>query len=316
MIGNILLLIVGFIILIKGADVFVDGASSVASNFKVPKILIGLTIVAFGTSAPEFAVSIKSMLSNNGDIVLGNVIGSNIFNALLILGVASMFYPLTVKKNTVRKELPMTFLITLIFSVLISDNLFNVNNPNVLTRSDGIVIILFFTIFLYYLLSIAFKDRGLKEVEEPKFGILKSVIFTILGIGAIIIGSNLVVDKATLIAEIMGISDKVIALTIVAFGTSLPELVTSVIASIKKESDIAIGNVVGSNIFNICLVLGLPIILMGDVAAISFNYIDLGIMLLSSFILWLFTFKTYKLTKKEGILLIILFVAYYTYVLV
>jgi cation:H+ antiporter len=308
---NIILMIVGFLILIKGADIFVDGASSLASNFKISKVLIGLTIVAFGTSAPELAVSIKSMISGNGDIVLGNVIGSNIFNSLLILGVASIIYPLTVKKDTTKKEMPLVFLVTLIFCILISDNIFDKNALNILSRSDGIVIVLFFTIFLYYLFSIAFKDRGLKEIEKPKYSLSKSIIFTILGIVAIIIGSNEVVDGAVYIAQSLGVSEKIIALTIVAFGTSLPELVTSVVASIKHEADIAVGNVIGSNIFNICLVLGIPTMIFGSVEAISFTYFDLTILLISSFVIWLFSFKDYKITKLEGFLLIFIFIIYY-----
>lgn len=311
---NIILLITGFIILIKGADIFVDGSSSLASNFKVPKILIGLTIVAFGTSAPELAVSIKSMLSGSGDIVLGNVIGSNIFNTLLILGVSGMVYPLTVKKDTVKKELPIVLLITLAFSVLLSDNLFS-KDINVFSRSDGIIILLFFLIFLYYLISIALKDRGIKKIEEPEYGLLKSIVFTIVGIGAIILGSDLVVDEATILAKSLGVSEKIIALTIIAFGTSLPELVTSIVASLKKETDLAIGNVIGSNIFNICVVLGIPTLIFGSIEALSFTYIDLGVLLLSSLILWLFTFRDYKVSKSEGLLLLILFIAYYICIL-
>lgn len=308
---TILLMIIGFIILIKGADIFVDGASSLANNFKVSKVLIGLTIVAFGTSAPEFAVSIKSMLSGSGDIVLGNVIGSNIFNALLILGVASIVYPLTVKKDTTKKELPLVFLITSIFCVLACDTLFDKNATNIFSRADGLVICLFFTIFLYYLFSMAFKDKGLKQVEKPKYALMKSILFTIIGIGAIIVGSNFVVDGATYIAESLGVSEKVIALTIVAFGTSLPELVTSVVASIKHEADIAVGNVIGSNIFNICIVLGIPTLIFGGIPATSFNYVDLLVLLVSSFVIWLFSFRDYEISKKEGFMLLLIFVIYY-----
>ncbi len=308
---TILFMIIGFVVLIKGADVFVDGASSLANHFKVSKVLIGLTIVAFGTSAPEFAVSIKSMLAGNGDIVLGNVIGSNIFNALLILGVASMVYPLTVKKDTTKKELPLVFLITGIFCVLIADTLFDKNAVNVFSRADGLVICLFFTIFLYYLFSMAFKDKGLKQVEKPKYSFMYSIVFTVLGIGAIIIGSNFVVDGAVYIAELLGVSEKMIALTIVAFGTSLPELVTSVIASLKHEADIAVGNVIGSNIFNICVVLGVPTLFFGGIPATSFTYFDLLILLVSSFVIWLFSFRDYKISKNEGFILLVLFVLYY-----
>lgn len=308
---EVILMIIGFVVLIKGADVFVEGASSLANNFKVSKVLIGLTIVAFGTSAPEFAVSIKSMLAGSGDIVLGNVIGSNIFNSLLILGVAGMVYPLTVKKDTTKKELPLVFLITAVFCVLTADQLFNASAVNVFTRADGIVICLFFTIFLYYLFSIAFKDKGLKKVEKPKYSLAKSIVLTVLGIVAIILGSNFVVDGAVYIAELLGVSEKIIALTIVAFGTSLPELVTSIVASLKKEADIAVGNVIGSNIFNICIVLGVPTILFGNIMATSFTYFDLFILLISSLIIWLCSFKDHKISKKEGILLLAVFIIYY-----
>ena len=308
---EVILMIIGFVVLIKGADVFVEGASSLANNFKVSKVLIGLTIVAFGTSAPEFAVSIKSMLAGSGDIVLGNVIGSNIFNSLLILGVAGMVYPLTVKKDTTKKELPLVFLITAVFCVLTADQLFNASAVNVFTRADGIVICLFFTIFLYYLFSIAFKDKGLKKVEKPKYSLVKSIVLTVLGIVSIILGSNFVVDGAVYIAELLGVSEKIIALTIVAFGTSLPELVTSIVASLKKEADIAVGNVIGSNIFNICIVLGVPTILFGNIMATSFTYFDLFILLISSLIIWLCSFKNHKISKKEGILLLAVFIIYY-----
>lgn len=308
---EVILMIIGFVVLIKGADVFVDGASSLANNFKVSKVLIGLTIVAFGTSAPEFAVSIKSMLAGSGDIVLGNVIGSNIFNSLLILGVAGMVYPLTVKKDTTKKELPLVFLITAVFCVLTADQLFNASATNIFSRADGIVICLFFTIFLYYLFSIAFKDKGLKQIEKPKYSLVKSIVLTVLGIVAIILGSNFVVDGAVYIAELLGVSEKIIALTIVAFGTSLPELVTSIVASLKHEADIAVGNVIGSNIFNICIVLGIPTILFGNIAATSFTYFDLFILLISSLIIWFCSFKNHKISKKEGILLLAVFIIYY-----
>ena len=248
MIAYIVLLVVGFVILIKGADVFVDGASSVAGNFRVSKMLIGLTIVAFGTSAPEFAVSVKSLMAGSGDMVLGNVIGSNILNILLILGLSSMFHSLKVKDNTVKKELPITLLMTTIFTVLLSDKLFDRGFNNTFTRSDGIVIILFFLVFVYYLIKMA-RNKIDNKQDEKYMSMKKAVLFTILGIAGIIIGSNLVVENASAIARTMGISESMVALTIIALGTSLPELVTSVTATRKGEYDIAIGNVVGSNIF-------------------------------------------------------------------
>lgn len=313
MLINLLLLVIGFIILIKGADIFVDGASAVAGNFKVSKMLIGLTIVAFGTSAPELAVSIKSLLSGSGDIVLGNVIGSNILNILLILGVSAMFHSLSVKNNTVKKELPITILITTLFVVLLSDNLIN-HTKNNFTRGDGITLILFFFIFIYYLISMARKKIDTEDKTEY-MSLTKAGIFTIIGLISIVLGSNLVVDHASNLAKLLGISEKLIALTVIALGTSLPELVTSVTATRKGEYDIAIGNVVGSNIFNIGIVIGIPVALLGGISNISFNQIDLIVMLLSVVLLFIFSYKDQKITKKEGTIFLILFVIYYTYVI-
>lgn len=314
MILDIILLVVGFIVLIKGADIFVDGASSIAGNFKISKMLIGLTIVAFGTSAPEFAVSVKSLISGNGDIVLGNVIGSNILNILLILGISSLFHFLNVKNNTVKKELPITLLITTLFAVLLSDHLFDSNITNAFTRSDGIVLLLFFLVFIYYLISMA-RNKIDDDQNEKYMPIVKSIIYTIIGLVCIIVGSNFVVDSASSLAAIIGISEKMISLTVIAFGTSLPELVTSVTATKKGEYDIAIGNVVGSNIFNIGMVIGLPIAIFGGISDITFNYIDLIVMLLSALLLFIFSFKDKRISKKEGIAFLILFVIYYSYVI-
>lgn len=314
MIVYVILLIIGFIVLIKGADIFVDGASSVAGNFKVSKMLIGLTIVAFGTSAPEFAVSVKSLISGSGDMVLGNVIGSNILNILLILGVSSMFHSLKVKDNTVKKELPITLLMTAIFIVLLSDKLFDKGFNNTFTRSDGIVIILFFLVFVYYLIKMA-RNKIDKSQDEKYMSMKKAILFTILGIAGIIIGSNLVVENASAIARTMGISESMVALTIVALGTSLPELVTSITATRKGEYDIAIGNVVGSNIFNIGMVIGAPIAIFGGIQQFSINYIDLITMIISAFLLFIFSYNDRKISKFEGSIFLIMFVTYYGYVI-
>ncbi len=314
MIINIILLVLGFVILIKGADLFVDGASGVAGNFKVSKMLIGLTIVSFGTSAPEFAVSVKSLISGNGDIVLGNVIGSNILNILLILGCCGLVHSLNVKNNTVKKELPITMLISTLFAVLLSDSIFDKGVTNSFTRGDGIALLLFFLVFIYYLITIA-----RNKVEKDDTEILpmsKSVIFTLIGLAGIVLGSNFVVDSATFLAETLGVSERIISLTIIAFGTSLPELVTSVTATKKGEYDIAIGNVVGSNIFNIGMVIGLPVTILGGIGVISFSYIDLLVMIVSAVLLFMFSFNDYKITKKEGIMFLLVFIAYYSYVLI
>ena len=314
MIIQIVLLVLGFIILIKGADIFVDGASAVACNFKISKMLIGLTIVAFGTSSPEFAVSVKSILSNNHDIVLGNVIGSNILNILLILGVSSLFHSLNVKNNTVKKELPITLLLTSLFAVLLSDSFFDNGMVNSFTRSDGVTILLFFSVFVYYLISMM-RNKIDEDSEEEYMPLVKSILFTVVGIILIIMGSNFVVDGASGIATTLGVSQKLISLTIIALGTSLPELVTSITATRKGEFDIAIGNVVGSNIFNIGIVLGLPVALFGGISHISFNYVDLIAMLISAALLFLFARNDRKISKYEGIIFILLFVIYYSYVI-
>ena len=313
MIINIILLVLGFVILIKGADLFVDGASGIAENFKVSKMLIGLTIVAFGTSAPEFAVSVKSIISGNGDIVLGNVIGSNILNILLILGVSALFHSLTVKNNTVKKELPITMLITILFGVLLSDNIFDKNIINSFTRSDGVIVLLFFLVFVYYLIAMS-KRKVETEKSTDILPMSKSIIFTMIGLIGIVLGSNFVVDSASFIAKEIGVTERLISLTIIALGTSLPELVTSVTATRKGEYDIAIGNVVGSNIFNIGMVIGIPTAIFGGIGVINFSYIDLIVMIACSILLFMFSFKDYKITRKEGILFLILFITYYSYV--
>ena len=314
MILNIFLLIIGFIILIKGADFFVDGASGVASNFKVSKMLIGLTIVSFGTSAPEFAVSIKSLISGSGDIVLGNVIGSNILNILLIIGLSAIFHSLNVKNATVKKELPITIMITSAFAVLLSDRIFDSSFNNSFTRGDGLILVIFFGVFLYYLISMA--RNKIEEDNQIDISLKKSIILTIIGLIGIVLGSNFVVDSASYIAKYLGVSERIISLTIIALGTSLPELVTSVTATRKGEYDIAIGNVVGSNIFNIGVVVGVPVLLFGGIGTISFTYLDLIIMIMASFLLFIFSFNDRKITRREGIIFLLIFFIYYSYVLV
>lgn len=314
MVLNIILLIIGFVILIKGADLFVDGASNIALNFKVSKMLIGLTIVAFGTSAPEFAVSVKGLLSGSFDIVLGNVIGSNILNILLILGVAAMIHPLVVKSNTVKKELPITLLITALFAVLLSDNLFDKSMSNNFTRGDGIVLILFFLVFIYYLINLM-RNKVEDSTDEKVLSLPKSFLYTFIGLVMIILGSNFVVDSASYLAKAFGVSERIISLTIIALGTSLPELVTSVMATKKGEYDIAIGNAVGSNIFNIGIVIGSPVTILGGISKIAFSYIDLIVMVVTALMLYLFSKNDYKISKREGLSFLILFVVYYSYVI-
>ena len=314
MIVNILILMVGFIILIYGADIFVDGASSLARNFKLSPMLIGLTIVAFGTSSPEFAVSIQSLISNNGDMILGNVIGSNILNTFLILGVCALFHSLTVKNNTVKKELPIALLLTSLFIVLMADSMFSLGE-NSFTRQDGIVLLLFFLVFIYYLISMMRNKVDADQDTPIKYNKFKSALLTILGIVGIIMGSRFVVDGASTIAEILGVSQRMISLTIVALGTSLPELATSIVATRKGEYDIAIGNVIGSNIFNIGIVVGLPVAILGGINNIAFNYVDLGVLFVASLVLFIFSLNDRKISKAEGIMMLMLFLTYYSYVI-
>lgn len=316
MIIQIFIMLAGFIILIKGADIFVDGVSNSATHFKVSKILIGLTIVAFGTSAPEFAVSIKSIALQSHDIVLGNVIGSNIMNILLILGISSLFHSLSVQNNTVKKELPITMLLTFLFAILLSDNIFDASTANNFTRSDGIILFLVFLVFVYYLVSITINKKNVKELDSVKMSLPKSLLYTVLGILMIVFGSDFVVKSASNIANILGVSEKMIALTIVALGTSLPELVTCVVATKKGEYDLAIGNVIGSNVFNLGIVIGLPIMLFGGANQVNFNYIDVSVMLLSVLLLFIFSINDKKITKYEGFIFLLLFIIYYTYVII
>ena len=313
---QIFLLILGFFLLIKGADIFVDGASSTAQNFKVSKVLIGLTIVAFGTSAPELAVSLKALSVGNTDMVLGNVIGSNITNGLLILGISVMIHSLTVRQNTVKKELPLHLLISSILVVLFLDTEINRVGPNMISRSDAFVILLLCSIFLYYIISIS-RNKIDADQDKGKYGMAQSLLFVALGLVSIIWGSDLVIDSATKIAETLGVSERVISLTVVAFGTSLPELVTAIISSIKKEQDILVGNIIGSNIFNICIVLGLPVAIYGSLIPSSFERLDLITLLFVSMLLYAIPkFNHYKFSRISGFILILIYIIYYTAVFI
>lgn len=309
---QIILLLVGFIILIKGADYFIDGASEIAKHFNIPKILIGLTIVSLGTSAPEFAISCNSVLSNKGDMIIGTVIGSNIINILLILGICSVISPIKVKSTTVKKEMPFNIMISSLFAILLCDNVFNYGIVDSISRADGLVIVIFLLIFLYYLFSITKKSNDKEENEISKYSLKKSIFISIIGAVSIIMGSDLVVDSATNVAKALHVSDRIISLTIIAFGTGLPELASSISAALKKEHDIVLGNIIGSNIYNIGLVLGVPVMLFGGVTPNGFNNFDIFVLLISTLLLFLFSVDS-KITKLEGIGMLLLFIAYYAF---
>ena len=317
---QITILVVGFILLIKGADWLVSGASSVASNFKVSKQLIGLTIVAIGTSAPELAVSISSLIDGNTDMLLGNVIGSNIINILLLIGIAALIKPVRIQKSTISKELPMLLLISTAMVVLFLDEGISGAAENIITRSDAVICILLFLIFIYYIINMVKKSRNSKkEVEKPKWKLGKSFLITGVGLAGVIFGSNFVVDSASTLAAMVGVSDRIIALTIVAFGTSLPELVTTITAARKNENELLVGNIIGSNIFNICIVLGLPVAIFGAIKPTSFEMLDIIMLIGSAAILWAVAKrgsngKDGKILRMEGALMLIIFAIYYSYI--
>ena len=247
---NILLLIVGFFVLIKGADLFVDGASSIADYLRIPAVVVGLTIVAFGTSAPEAAVSITAGLSGSNDIAIGNVVGSNIFNVLAVVGISCIIKSMKIDREMIKNEIPYMIGSGLLMCVFAYTN-------QEISRFEGAIFVFFILLFVYLTVKKAIKGRNDQQVNEPKFSIWMSIIVSIIGLALIIVGGNVVVDSAKQIALSFGMSEMLVGLTIVSIGTSLPELVTSVVAAKKGHSDIAIGNVVGSNIFNILFILGL-----------------------------------------------------------
>ena len=316
---QIVLLIIGFALLIKGADWLVDGASSVASNFKVSKLLIGLTIVAFGTGAPELAVSFSSLINGSTDILVGNVIGSNIINVLLLIGVAAVIHPIKVKKDTVSKELPLLLLISTALIVLLLDINLAEAVTNTFSRADAVICLLFFSIFLYYLIAMARKNRrgksAKKEVEKPKYKLGKSFLFVMLGLVGVVGGSQLVVNSASFLAGAVGISERIISLTVIALGTSLPELVTTVMAAKKGESDLLVGNIVGSNIFNICIVLALPVVFAGGITPDNFQTVDLVMLIFSSLLLCILARNNHKITRLDGVLMLSIFALYYGFII-
>ncbi|MYL34925.1 calcium/sodium antiporter [Pontibacillus yanchengensis] len=311
-------LVVGFVLLIKGANLFVDGSSNIARSFQVSPLLIGLTIVAFGTSSPEATVSIIAALEENAGVALGNVVGSNILNITLVVGVAAFIYPLKVESETIRKEIPFTLLASVALLILISDVLLQTVSENLLTRGDGFIIMLFFMIFLYYIFEVARNSREKVKSEtkvKDSSSWKKNIIYTIGGLVGIIFGGELVVKNATEIAFSFGMSETLIGLTIVAIGTSLPELITSITAALKKESEIALGNIVGSNIFNILFVLGVTAVIH-PLAVNGKIIIDIIIMILLTGTLLLFSRTNYKIGKFEGMFLVIVYIIYMIFIII
>jgi len=307
-----LLFLPGFYLLIKGADILVDGASSLAKRLKVSDLVIGLTIVALGTSAPELAVNISASYKGQTGIAISNVLGSNIANILLILGVSSIIRNVTVKENTVWKEIPFSLLAAIIVFLQANDVFFGAGTKNQISRNDGLEMLAFFIIFLYYIFSIA-KEENIFEDEIPKLQLSlgKSIIYIIIGLILLPLGSDWVVNGAVRVAKFFGISEAYIGLTIVAIGTSLPEMATSIVAAYKKNSDISIGNVVGSNIFNVFLILGISSVIR-PLEFSTKNNVDVVMTVLASLILFfsLFVGKKHEVERSQGILFLLIYIIY------
>ena len=314
---NILILLAGFVALIWGADKLVDAASGLAAKMGISHIVIGLTVVAFGTSAPELVVNVFAALDNSTEMVLGNIIGSNLFNVLGILGVCAVIHPLTVKNNTTWIEIPLSFLAAVAVLVVANDVFFDGMDQNLITRTDGLILLLFFAIFLVYNITIAKNTSDDAEVETPNYTYLKAVLFILLGLVCLVVGGRLIVVSAVNIAESFGLSERVIGLTIVSIGTSLPELATSVVAVRKKNVDIAIGNVVGSNLFNIFLVLGVSTVIT-TIPVQEVSFVDIALNVLAGLLLFVFVFtgKGRSLERWEGIIFLAIYVAYLVYLVV
>lgn len=311
-----ILFFIGFAALIKGADLLVGGASSIANRFGVSALVIGLTIVAFGTSAPELVVNIMASWQGNTDIAIGNIVGSNIVNILLILGISALIYPLAVQKSTVWKEIPLALLAMIIVAIMANDMAVDGANFSALTRIDGFVLIGFFIIFLYYIFGIAKQSANTSEVDEKieQHSLLRSSVMVLLGITGLVVGGKWIVDGAIVFASSLGVSEALIGLTIVAIGTSLPELATSAVAAYRKNVDIAIGNIVGSNIFNVFWILGVSSIIkpLPFSSALS---VDLIVAVLATVLLFLALFvgRRHTLERWQGGVFVALYVVYIIY---
>lgn len=306
-----LLLILGFVLLIKGADIFVGGASNIAKYFKIPSIIIGLTLVAFGTSAPEAAVSITAAINSSADIAISNIVGSNIFNLLCVLGITSLFTDVVADKEVISKDYRLSVFCAILLLMLILVN-FVFGHSLVLGRLSGIVLLIVLGFYLYNMIKNA-KVESTDKQEKTKFNV-KDVIFVLLGLVMIVFGGDLTVDNATLIAKAWGMSERFIGLTIVAIGTSLPELCTSLVALFKGENDIAVGNVIGSNIFNILFILGATSFISPLNIGIE-SVIDLMILIVGC-IGVLFMFNDLKIKRHEGISMLMFYATYCIYIFI
>ena len=309
----VVLLIIGFTFLVKGADAFVEGSSSIAKHFQVPSLIIGMTIVAMGTSLPETAVSVTASIAGSNALAVSNAIGSNIFNLMVVIGVCAVLTPVAVQKSSLKIDIPFSIVCALLLLVLGHDRM-------MLTRVNGLILIVLFAFFILYMIRSAQHSMNTEDSEFAAeaadmkvMSVPKSLIFIVIGIAGITLGSDWVVDGAKTIASAFGISENLIGLTIVAFGTSLPELMTSIVAARKNEVDMALGNAVGSNIFNILMVLGIASAL-SPISFIRDNIIDIIILVGFSFIVWLMAWTKHRLDKIEGLAMILLYAGYVVYI--
>lgn len=304
---QMLLLVVGFLMLIKGADWFVDGAAGIAEKFGIPHLVVGLTIVAMGTSAPEAAVSLTAALKGNAAITIGNVVGSNILNVLIILGLTAAVTAVPVAASTVKIEIPFTILVTVLLGIF-------GYTGNCISFQEGVFLWIIFVGYLAYLFWMTLKDKDENEIEKEKKPVWKLLLFTLVGVALIIFGSDVTVNAATAIATLFGMSQRFIGLTIVALGTSLPELVTSVSAARKGEADIAIGNIVGSNLFNILFVVGTTALIIPVVFEAAF-LIDTVIAAAVVVLLWTCVFRRRVLSRMAGVIMLAGYAVYFVYLI-
>ncbi len=309
---DIILLILGFLLLVKGADFLVDGGASLAKKLNIPTIVIGLTIVAFGTSAPELVVNLIASLRNNTDIALGNILGSNIFNILTILGISSLISNIKVSRTTTIIEIPIVILSSIILLIISNDAFIDQKAYSEISKIDGLILLIFFVLFMAYNIYIALKKDFELGEEIKSLSIKVSICYIFIGLIFLIVGGRFVVNSSVNIARFFGISERVIGLTIVAIGTSLPELITSIVASFKKFTDIAVGNILGSNIFNSLFIIGISS-LISNIPVKGINQYDLLINFIASFLIFIFLFtgKKHELEKWEGSLFITLQIFYF-----
>lgn len=309
-----IMIIAGFVFLIKGADYLVDSATSLAKRFKISDLVVGLTIIAFGVSAPEMVVSVMSSISGHTDIAIGSILGGNIVKILLILGVAALIYPLKIKHSVAWRDIPLSLLAVLVIGFMVNDKVIDGDNFSILSRVDGIILLCFFAIFIYYIYTVAMHSKATIHNTTKQYSVLKSLGLFVLGMTGLIIGGRLAVTGAIELTSAWGVSERLVGLTVIAIGTSLPELFTSAVAAYKRNADIAVGGIVGSNILNIFWVLGISAVIR-PMPFDLLNNLDIFVLLSATtlIMLWIVLSKKYILTRWQGGIMIFLYLAYLSY---